>query len=359
VLTDKKKGISAFNKDFARYDQVHKQQSYRLAEGETDVFDEDYELKTCDLSRFLYGDTSQKARFAQELGQALEEIGFAVLTGHGTPVSFYRETRDKVLDFFSRSTVEQRRPYLARRQGSVKQGYFPIEETSDIHPDLVEGWVFCRRAFNWDGQQTVADFWPLPDLEPFFRGYVTTHEPLFVPIMQSMLMYLGCDPSLYDKKLTQTNFGLRLNYYPPIDNQADASGAGRILGHEDVDMFTLLAAPEIEGLQALNRTNGKWVRLHAPPGSLIINTGDYMQRISNDRFPSTTHRVSKPRDRDLYGQPRISFPIAVYVWENEILKVLPGLGKPKYPPVSALEFHTNCNRKIYGDDYGHTADSQL
>ena len=38
--------------------------------------------------------------------------------------------------------------FRAERHGSVSQGYFPIEETSDIHPDLVEGWVWCRRAFD-------------------------------------------------------------------------------------------------------------------------------------------------------------------------------------------------------------------
>ena len=109
-------------------------------------------------------------------------------------------------------------------------------------------------------------------------------------------MYLGCDPHLYDARLTGTNFGLRLNYYPPMSTEDDASGAARLLGHEDIDMFTFLPAPRVEGLQVLNRRNMKWIRLNAPPGTIILNTGDYMQRISNDIFPSTTHRVSKPRD---------------------------------------------------------------
>src|SRR4029079_3722224 len=179
----------------------------------------------------------------------------------------------------------------------VNQGYFPIKETSDIHPDLVEGWVFCRRAFDLgEGPSAVQDFWPQPAHEPFFRALCQSHEKLILPVMQSLLAYLGCDPHLYDRKLTRTNFGLRLNYYPPLTRADDASGAGRLLGHEDVDMFTFLPAPRVEGLQLLNRTNMKWVRVNAPPGTIILNTGDYMQRLSNDVFPSTTHRVSKPRD---------------------------------------------------------------
>jgi len=76
-----------------------------------------------------------------------------------------------------------------------------------------------------------------------------------------------------------------------------------------------------------------------------------MQRITNDRLPSTTHRVSKPTDGSQRSTARVSFPMAVYVWEDEILEVLPGLGDPKYPPVKAIVFHTRSTSKFYGDDY--------
>ena len=85
--------------------------------------------------------------------------------------------------------------------------------------------------------------------------------------------------------------------------------------------------------------------------SIIINTGDYMQRISNDRLPSTTHRVGKPSDGSHLTAARVSFPVAVYVWEDELLEVLPELGEPKYPPVKAIAFHTRSTSKFYGDAY--------
>ena len=43
--------------------------------------------------------------------------------------------------------------------------------------------------------------------------------------------------------------------------------------------------------------------------------------------------------------------MAVYVWENEILDVLPGLGEPHYEPIKAIAFHTRSTSKFYGDDY--------
>ena len=76
-----------------------------------------------------------------------------------------------------------------------------------------------------------------------------------------------------------------------------------------------------------------------------------MQRVSNDIFPSTTHRVGKPRDAAQRRNTRVSFPMAVYVWEDELLEVLPCIDAPKYPPVKAIEFHTGITSKFYGDDY--------
>jgi isopenicillin N synthase-like dioxygenase len=354
----KEAGVHATNAAFLRYDQVRKTQRYHLAEGDHgEVFDEEYRIRTCDLGHFLNGGEQDKRRFARDLGEALEGIGFAILEGHGIEPRLYSEASEKVLELFGRTTVEKRLRYRARRHGSVNQGYFPIKETSDIHPDLVEGWVFCRRAFDL-GERTggyrAEDFWPLPEMEPFFRRLCLAHERLILPVMQSLLGHLGCDPHLYDGKLTGTNFGLRLNYYPPLSAEDEASGASRLLGHEDVDLFTFLPAPATEGLQVLNRANMKWVRLDAPPGSIVLNTGDYMQRISNDVFPSTTHRVAKPRDPALRRRPRVSFPMAVYVWEDEVLEVLPGLGAPKYEPIKAIQFHTRSTSKFYGDDYAVT-----
>ena len=346
---------NAINRDFEKYDQVRKTHTYRLAESETDEFDEEYRIATLDFGPFLHGRSEDRAQFAEEFADALQDIGFAVLTGHGVDPALYDEMHDRVAELFTSTPPNEKMRFRARRYGSISQGYFPLEETSDIHPDLVEGWVWCRRAFDIpqerDAPFHAEDYWPLAQQELQFRRLVGAHEPLIKPIAQAIFQGLGCDPDIYDRKLTQTNFGLRLNYYPPMTEAQDRSGAGRLLGHEDVDLFTILPASKCDGLQVWNHRSGKWVRLHAPRGSIIINTGDYMQRISNDRLPSTTHRVGKPSDGSHLTSARTSFPMAVYLWENEILDVLPGLGAPKYDPIEAIAFHTRSTSKFYGDDY--------
>lgn len=351
---EREAGVARTNQDFSRYDQVRKLQTYRLSESSAgdEQFDEDAVIRTCDMNDYFNGGKSRQ-RFCAALGAAMEDIGFAVLVNHGVDVSLFDRAETAVLRFFQTIPASERQPYLAQRHGSVNQGYFPIEQTTIIHPDLVEGWVFCRRAFDLDAADAYDEraFWPRPGFEPVFRQLVQAEERLILPIMQSILSYLGCDPSLYDDKLRQTNFGLRLNYFPAPDKLAEAPAGGRMLGHEDVDLFTFLPAPSVEGLQVLNRRNMRWIRLCAPAGSIILNTGDYMQRITNDRLPSTTHRVSQPRQAEAMHRPRVSFPMAIYLWEDEVLEVLPGLGEPKYPPVTAIAFHTGATAKYYGDDY--------
>jgi isopenicillin N synthase-like dioxygenase len=358
VADRKSQGIDATNQEFSHYDQVAKPQTYHLAEHrEAEAFDEEFRVRTCDIGRFLHGGEADRAAFARELGEALREIGFAILEGHGVDPALYEEVEGRITDLFTLTSLEEKLRFRARRHGSVNQGYFPIKETSDIHPDLVEGWVFCRRAFDLGERSDyrVEEFWPRPELEPAFRRLCLAHERLILPVMQAILAWLGCEPHLYDGRLTRTNFGQRLNYYPPLTDEDLRSGAGRLLGHEDVDLFTFLPAPRVEGLQVLNRANLKWVRMDAPRGTIILNTGDYLQRITNDILPSTTHRVSPPRDPAERGQTRISFPMAVYVWEDEWLEVLPGIPSPKYPPVKAIEFHTRTTSKFYGDGYAVTA----
>ena len=375
-------GVTARNDLYASYEQVDKSgRDYQLAEASTDAFDETFDVASITVDFSL--SRTNPAQFAQQFGGALERIGFAVLINHGVSDALLSEASGWVRRIFTETSSEVKRAFDPVRHGSVNQGYFGIKETSNIHPDLVEGWVFCRRAFRpaleggapaaaataaatdtTTSGESLGDFWPAPEYEQFFSKLVRAELGLAKPLLGAMLRYLGHGPDSavarqYASRLDDTAFGLRLNYYPPVGGgSADAEvraaargGAGRMLGHEDMDMFTLLSAPDADGLQVLDRASGKWVRLNAPRGSIIINTGDYMQRISNDRLLSTTHRVALPRAEATRAQARTSFPVAIYVREEEILEVLPGLGAPKYPPVKAIDFHVAAMSKYYGDDY--------
>ena len=105
-----------------------------------------------------------------------------MLIGHGVDSALYDEMDDAVLELFKSTPLEEKMRFRAERYGSVAQGYFPIEQTSEIHPDLVEGWVWCRRAFDIPQQRDAAvpggRFLAAAEYERQFRRLVLAHEPL-------------------------------------------------------------------------------------------------------------------------------------------------------------------------------------
>ena len=101
---------SKLNQDWIRYEQVEKRQSYHLAEDAREEFDDEFEVRTCDM---------RKPTFAQDLGAALHEIGFAILEGHGVDPALYDEAEKKILEMFERLTLDQKMQFRAQRHGSV------------------------------------------------------------------------------------------------------------------------------------------------------------------------------------------------------------------------------------------------
>ena len=353
-----KGAVSSTNQEFTEFEQVNKKHTYHLADTGTEEFDESFEFQRVSMKKILQQNPSEQdlQDFAQELGSALSEIGFAILCDTNIDPDWYDTMDKEIQKFFEGLSMEEKQRFKAQRHGSVNQGYFGVKETSNIHPDLVEGWVFCRRAFELpenrrDPNLKVTDFWPSEENEKFFRQHVEKHEPLIKPIMQSILRYLKSPLDQYP--LNNTNFGFRLNYYP--STQVAPTGNTRMLGHEDVDLFTILPAPNVEGLQVWHHGLQKWTWVRAPRGSIILNVGDYIQRITNDILPSTTHRVAKPKHVKVgdFTPTRTSFPMAIYVWEEEILSVLPNLENPHYPPIDAETFHTRITSKFYGKEYAN------
>src|SRR5262249_41727848 len=97
----KAEGILATNRDYIHYEQVQKPQAYHLAEsGGAGEFDLDYRIRTCDIGRVLRGNAHDRSLFAMELGQALQEIGFAILEGHGIDARDHERAEAEVVRMF-------------------------------------------------------------------------------------------------------------------------------------------------------------------------------------------------------------------------------------------------------------------
>ena len=151
--------VKATNRDFIEYEQVAKKQKYHFAEqegGGDEQFDEDFKIKTVDMSKLLKGNEKQRAEFAEELGTALHEIGFAVLENHGIPLKLFEDAEQAVPAVFKRDESEKLK-FGPHRVGAVNSGFFAKKKTSNLHPDLVEGCASSRhRPFVSAQQQSLG-----------------------------------------------------------------------------------------------------------------------------------------------------------------------------------------------------------
>ena len=140
--------VTTKNTVVRRFEGVTKP-DYHLVEQAEDTFEpDDSAIAVVDLSLLLHGTAEERERFVSSLGDSLRTCGFAVLVGHGVDEALAAQAPEEIESFFTRHSMATKRQFGARRKGSVNQGYFGVAETSNLQPDMVEGWVFCRRAFD-------------------------------------------------------------------------------------------------------------------------------------------------------------------------------------------------------------------
>ena len=112
--------------------------------------------------------------------------------------------------------------------------------------------------------------------------------------------------------------GLYICYPGNVDGRNDAD-KGKDKGidvgigsHTDMQCFTLLWQDESGGLEVLLPKGGsssgpdtlyEWVGATPQPDTLVVNIADFLQRLSNDRFRSTVHRVYNRKPGARYSMP--------------------------------------------------------
>jgi isopenicillin N synthase-like dioxygenase len=159
-------------------------------------------------------------------------------------------------------------------------------------------------------------------------------------ILSAIARHLGLAPDWFAPTVKDGNSILRLLHYPPIPLDADGIRAG---AHEDINTITLLLGAEEAGLQLLGK-DGNWLAIDPPQGAMVVNVGDMLQRLTNNRLPSTTHRVINP-PRERRHIPRYSMPFFLHFASDFLIETLPGCVDGAHPnlypqPITANDYLT-------------------
>jgi len=289
-------------------------------------------IPVVDLSDFLSGDETRKQDFVKQLGKAYEEVGFVAVKNHGIPDDLIADLYKYVQQFFALpfdTKEEYEKPELAGQRGYTS---FGKEHAKGFDaPDLKEFFQYG---------QTVEDNEPVNEDYP--ENVTVTEVPQFTPtlykayrnfeksgkaLLQAIALYLGLDEHYFDEWVHNGNSILRAIHYPPIKNEPKSSI--RAEQHEDINLITLLVGASADGLQILTK-QGEWVGVTSLPEQIVVNVGDMLQRLTNNKLRSTTHRVVNP-PRELWGTSRYSIPFFLHPKSEMSLASLEGCIDEEHP----------------------------
>lgn len=265
-----------------------------------------------------------EVRFSRDIGQSFRQFGFALVSDHGIDADLIAQGWELTRAFFALPEAAKRAYHIDGIAGA--RGYTPfrteIAKGATAH-DLKEFWHVGRDLP--PGHPLAASMppnvWPAqpPGFRETFTRLFAEFDRVGAAILSRIALDLGLGPDWFDPAIADGNSVLRLLHYPPVP--ASESGAIRAGAHEDINLITLLLGAEEAGLELLGK-DGRWIGVSPPPGALVVNIGDMLQRLTNHTLPSTTHRVRNP-EGERAGFSRYSMPFFLHLRSDFTLTTLP------------------------------------
>ncbi len=279
-------------------------------------------IPSVDLADFLSGDTTRKNDFVQNLGKAYEEVGFVAVKNHGVPDNLIEDLYQYVQEFFSLPLEKKKAyeiAYLAGQRGYTSFGK-EHAKGSDA-PDLKEFFQYGqvpRDNYKEEEYPNNVKVIEVADFNKTFDDAYREFEKSGTALLQAIALYLGLDEHYFDRYVHNGNSILRAIHYPPITQEP--ASAIRAEQHEDINLITLLVGASADGLEILSK-QGEWVAVTSLSEQIVVNVGDMLQRFTNNKLISTTHRVVNPK-RELWHTSRFSIPFFLHPRSSMSLKCL-------------------------------------
>jgi isopenicillin N synthase-like dioxygenase len=289
--------------------------------------------------------------FSRDLGAAFERYGFAVLSEHDLPQAMVEEALAQTRAFFA-LPEEAKRAYHGAG-GAGQRGYTPFGREAAKGAELSDLKEFWHIGRDLPPGHPYREFmpenvWPaeLPAFQPATLSLFQALDELGQRVLRAIARYLGLADDAFVDPTRNGNSVLRLLHYPPVSAEAPGVRAG---AHEDINTITLLLGAEEAGLELLDR-DGRWLPINPPPGSVVCNIGDMLQRMTNHVLPSTTHRVVNPAP-ERRGVARYSTPFFLHFRPDYLIETLPSCVSPdrpdRYPePITADAYLRQRLREI-------------
>jgi isopenicillin N synthase-like dioxygenase len=322
-------------------------------------------LPVLDVGPYLAGEPGALEQLGADVKMIQENLGFFAIVNHGIPQSLIEESFRQTERLFEIPAQEK----LKHRVGYHHQGYLPPKASIlqsraiadkiavNTKKDTNSAWLFMRNR-TADDPKVVANVrhrglnhWPesLPDFKKALLEYQLLMEQLALRLLPVYARALELPLDCFDSMFTAPEYYQRCAYYHPEEGMQEEQYA--LAPHSDGSFLTLLPMTPVPGLQVMTPSRS-WLNVSYIEGALIVNTGQILNRLSNDRFIATPHRVINP--------PAKRYGLVFFFYPDDDASIAPipaciGPGDaPKYDSRTFYEFFVP-----YLDDLYHYNDKEF
>ncbi|KAK4732533.1 hypothetical protein R3W88_025521 [Solanum pinnatisectum] len=226
-------------------------------------------------------DPIKHKEIVDKVRDASETWGFFQVVNHGIPTSVLEAMLQGTREFFEQDI-------------EVKKQYYTRDITKKVvHTSNFDLYSPSVPAANWRDSLffSMAPNPPSPEEFPRpCRGILMDYSKHVMELGCSLLGLLseglGLDRCHLEDMDCAEGLGVVGHYYPPCPQPELTIGTNK---HSDNDFITVLLQDDIGGLQVLHQN--QWIDVPPTPGSIVVNIGDLLQLISNDKYLSVEHRV--------------------------------------------------------------------
>ena len=312
-------------------------------------------------------------QLAEQILLACEQSGFFYVSDHGISATVINAVHHSQRALFAQSDEYKQslainlhnRGYLADGQARMhgakhadqKEVFFWGRDYDSQHPFIQNNVPLCG-VNQWPNQSpsqspnqspnhsthnshTVDGNFDgvLDNFKQHVLDYAAEIERIGTTLLSGFAVALGADAHFFDDYYRDSMLRGQLIRYPVTRGDDDSFG---VAPHTDFGCITLLLQ-ETAGLEVLCRD--QWIQVPPIDGTLVINIGDLLQRWSNNRLPSTRHRVRNTNPEARYSIAMFYDPAPDAVVDPTHIDSTPG--HSQFEPVTAAEYILSRNKGAF------------
>ncbi|KAG4139817.1 hypothetical protein ERO13_D07G218050v2 [Gossypium hirsutum] len=213
--------------------------------------------KTIPVIDLCNAEGRNRTDIVQQILKASQEYGFFQVVNHGISENLMNESMDVFNELFEMPDEDK----VHQWRDNLRHPCHPLQ-------DCIKHWP--QKPIRY--REVVA-------------ALSIEAKKLGLRILELVSEGLGLESGYFGDKLSEA-LHLFVNHYPPCPDPSLTLG---ITKHCDPNLLTILHQGDVHGLQIFN--NEEWIGVEPLPNAFVVNIGNQLQIISNNKLKSGEHRV--------------------------------------------------------------------